>query len=272
MSSSSNFKQRVITGLIGTSVFVLGITFSQYSYLLITFLLLNFCLWEFLELIKKKSVPNKLITILIANVLLFLSYGIAKELIDIKWLVVLIPLSSLVFFIELFRKKEEPFTHISFSFLSIIYIALPSALLHFITIVNGEYHWEIMLGIILLLWTSDSFAYFTGRLIGKTKLFERISPKKTWEGSFGALFFATAMAYGLSIYFPIFQLQQWVFLAVIIVIGGGMGDLVESLLKRSFDIKDSGTILPGHGGFLDRFDGLFLSVPSILAYLILFNN
>lgn len=272
MSNNSNFKQRVITGLIGTSIFVLGITYSQYSYLIITFLLLNFCIWEFLELVKKKTLPNRLITMLTANLLLFLSYSVAKEMIAMKWLVVLIPLSSLVFFIELFRKKEDPFTHIAFSFLSIIYIALPSALLHFITIVNGEYHWEIMLGIILLLWTSDSFAYFTGRLIGRTKLFERISPKKTWEGSFGALIFAIGMACGLSIYFPIFQLQQWVILAVIIVIGGGLGDLVESLLKRSFDIKDSGTILPGHGGFLDRFDGLFLSIPSILAYLILFNN
>lgn len=272
MSSSSNFKQRVITGLIGTSVFVLGITFNQYTYLLITFLLVNLCLWEFLDLVKDKIVPHKLLTFIIANTLLFLSYGIAKGALPINYLVVLIPLSSIVYFTELFRKKEEPFTNIAFSFLSIIYIALPSSLLHFISIVDGEYHWEIMLGVILLLWTSDTFAYFTGRLIGRTKLFERISPKKTWEGSFGAMVFAIAMAYGLSLYFPIFQLQQWIVLAVIVVVCGGLGDLVESLLKRSFDIKDSGTILPGHGGFLDRFDGLFLSIPFITTYLVLFDN
>ncbi len=272
MSNSSNFKQRVITGLIGTSVFVLGITFHEYTYLLITFLLLNLCLWEFLDLVKNKTIPNKLFTIIIANTLLFLSYGIVKDLLPIKYLMILIPLSSIVFFVELFRKKEEPFTNVAFSFLSIIYIALPSALLHFSTIVDGEYHWEIMLGIILLLWTSDTFAYFSGRLFGRTKLFERISPKKTWEGSFGAMVFAIGMAYVLSRYFPIFQLQQWIVLAVIIVVCGGLGDLVESLLKRSFDIKDSGTILPGHGGFLDRFDGLFLSIPFITTYLVLFDN
>ncbi len=272
MSNSSNFKQRVITGLIGTSVFVLGITFHQYSYLLITFLLLNLCLWEFLNLVKSEALPEKVITIITANTLLFLSYSIAKGVLPMKTLMVLIPFSSLVFFLELFRKKEAPFTNVAFSFLSIVYIALPSSLLHFTTIVGGEYHWEIMLGIILLLWTSDTFAYFTGKLVGRTKLFERISPKKTWEGSFGALVFAIGMAYGLSLYFPIFELQQWVVLAVIIVICGGMGDLVESLLKRSFDIKDSGTILPGHGGFLDRFDGLFLSIPFITTYLVLFDN
>lgn len=270
MSNSSNFKQRVITGLIGTSIFVFGVCFNEYSYFLITFLLLNLCVWEFLDLVKKIAQPSRFLTMFLANSLLFLSYGISRNSLPTKYLAVLIVLFCTVFFLELFRKKEVPFINIAFTFLSIIYIAIPVSLIHFTTFVNGEYHYEIMLGIILLLWTSDSFAYFTGRLVGKTKLFERISPKKTWEGSLGSLVFAVGMAFGLNKFFPIFELQQWIIMAVIIVICGGLGDLVESLLKRSFDIKDSGTILPGHGGFLDRFDGLFLSIPFITTYLVLF--
>jgi phosphatidate cytidylyltransferase len=120
------------------------------------------------------------------------------------------------------------------------------------------------------LWASDTGAYFAGTFFGKRKLFERISPKKSWEGFFGGAALALAFAYGLSLYFHTLTVQQWMIIGVIIVVGGTFGDLVESLLKRSIEIKDSGSILPGHGGFLDRFDGLFICAPFIVAYLEIF--
>jgi len=126
-----------------------------------------------------------------------------------------------------------------------------------------------VLGMLFILWASDTGAYFSGILFGKKKLFERISPKKTWEGSIGGAFLALVFAYGFSIYFKDLSLVQWLVAAALIVIAGIYGDLVESLFKRSIAIKDSGTSIPGHGGFLDRFDGLLLASPFVAVFISL---
>ena len=121
-----------------------------------------------------------------------------------------------------------------------------------------------------ILWASDTGAYFAGTTFGKSKLFERISPKKSWEGFLGGAVLAILFAYGIAHYFTTLALWQWLTIGVIIIVGGTFGDLVESLLKRSIEIKDSGDSLPGHGGFLDRFDGLLISAPFIVAFLEIF--
>lgn len=129
---------------------------------------------------------------------------------------------------------------------------------------------------LVLSWASDTGAYFAGTLFGKRKLFERISPKKSWEGVIGGGLLALAFAYGLPYFFsmighePTIRSWQWMVVGALIVVGGTYGDLIESLLKRSIEIKDSGTSLPGHGGFLDRFDGLLISAPFIVAFLEIF--
>jgi len=147
---------------------------------------------------------------------------------------------------------------------------MPFALLNIATFEEGFYNYEIILGSLLILWASDTGAYAAGTLFGKHRLFERISPKKSWEGFWGGAALATAMTYGLSLFFTTLSVTDWIVIDVIIVIGGTYGDLVESLLKRSIEIKDSGDSLPGHGGFLDRFDGLLISAPFIVAYLEIF--
>jgi phosphatidate cytidylyltransferase len=134
-------------------------------------------------------------------------------------------------------------------------------------ILSGPFHYGVVLGFLVILWLNDTGAYFVGSLIGKHKLFERISPGKTWEGSAGGAVFALLTAWGLSFIFKQLDALQWIFLAILIVISGTLGDLVESMLKRSLGIKDSGTILPGHGGLLDRFDAVFLSAPFVFVYL-----
>jgi phosphatidate cytidylyltransferase len=128
-----------------------------------------------------------------------------------------------------------------------------------------------MIGYLGILWLNDTGAYFTGSLIGKHKLFERISPKKTWEGSIGGAVLAIATAYLASILFPQFSAWKWIGIGILTVIFGTLGDLVESALKRSLNIKDSGTILPGHGGILDRFDAVLVSVPFVFVFLSLFH-
>ena len=122
----------------------------------------------------------------------------------------------------------------------------------------------------MIVWANDSWAYLGGRWLGKHKLFERISPGKTWEGSIVGGIVALLFAYLMSIFLPKYTLIDWLSIAAIMIVTSTLGDLVESMLKRSLGVKDSGNMLPGHGGILDRFDGMYLAIPAIWAYLTLF--
>jgi len=173
------------------------------------------------------------------------------------------------FLIKLYKKEDKPFTQVAFTFLGIIYVSVPFSLLSVIAFHSSEYRFQIVIGMLFILWASDTGAYFSGILFGKKKLFERISPKKTWEGSIGGALLALVFAYGFSVYFKDLSLAQWFVAASLIVIAGIYGDLVESLFKRSIAIKDSGKSIPGHGGFLDRFDGLLLASPFVAVYISL---
>jgi phosphatidate cytidylyltransferase len=134
------------------------------------------------------------------------------------------------------------------------------------------YHSEIMVGLFIILWSADAGAYFFGKTFGKRHLFPRISPNKTWEGSLGGVVCALTASYIIYRLFRSFPLSSWLTVAGIILVFGTFGDLIKSLMKRSLLIKDTGSILPGHGGILDRFDTLLGSSPFVFAYLILTEN
>jgi phosphatidate cytidylyltransferase len=154
----------------------------------------------------------------------------------------------------------------------VFYIALPFGLLNYFYIparLPGDVQYGVLFGFFLILWLNDTAAYLVGSAIGKHRLFERISPKKSWEGSVGGAVFALFTAWLLSGYFSAILLWQWLVMAIIIVILGTLGDLVESMLKRNLGIKDSGNILPGHGGMLDRFDAVLLSAPVVYVFIVL---
>jgi phosphatidate cytidylyltransferase len=173
--------------------------------------------------------------------------------------------------IKLYKKFErKPFTNIAYMILGLFYVAMPFALLNIAVYENGTYNFEVMFGCLFILWASDTGAYFAGTLFGKRKLFERISPKKSWEGALGGALLAIIFTLVIAHYFDSLAQWQWITISIIIIIGGIYGDLIESLLKRSIEIKDSGASLPGHGGFLDRFDGLLISAPFIVAFLEIF--
>jgi phosphatidate cytidylyltransferase len=178
----------------------------------------------------------------------------------------------MIFFIKLYRKSDKkPFTGIAYTILGVIYVAIPFSLLTVAAFsVDNTFHFEIIIGSLLMLWASDSGAFFAGTKFGKTKLFERVSPKKSWEGSLGGAFAAIVVTYIISKNFTVLPEWQWFCIMTIIIIAGTYGDLIESLFKRSIAIKDSGRGLPGHGGFMDRFDGLLLSTPFIVAFLKIF--
>ncbi len=197
----------------------------------------------------------------------------AMGLLKAEWLLAAIPFVFLLFISELWRNKPNPFGNIAFELLGIFYIAFPLSLVMYFfdpLRLSGPFHYGVVLGFFFILWLNDTGAYFVGSLIGKHKLFERISPGKTWEGSIGGFVFAMLTAWGLSFVFQQLTAPQWLILAMIIVVTGSLGDLVESMLKRSLGIKDSGTFLPGHGGLLDRFDAVFISAPFVFVYLALF--
>jgi phosphatidate cytidylyltransferase len=249
---------------------LLGQTVFSVLLLIITILSLN----EFITLVtNENNQPALWPTIVIGGIIYCSFTAHAMGLMAADGLLIIIPFIFVVFFLELWRNKANPFINIALSLTAIIYIAVPFGLMMYFfdsMVISGSYHYGIVLGFLVILWLNDTGAYFVGSMFGKHKLFERISPGKTWEGSIGGAFFALLTAWGLSFIFKQLDVLQWLMLAVIIVISGSLGDLVESMMKRSLGIKDSGTILPGHGGLLDRFDAVLLSAPFVFVYLALF--
>ena len=172
------------------------------------------------------------------------------------------------FVCELWRKSPTPIANIATTFMGVIYVALPmSAVLFVPQLLVGEWSAWAMLAFVSLIWVNDIFAYLVGVTLGKHRLCERISPKKSWEGFFGGLAGAVAFAV-LFGHLLGGNLLVWGGLGVVTALAGVAGDLVESLIKREVDVKDSGRMMPGHGGFLDRFDALYLATPFALFYLI----
>lgn len=280
LSKYSNLTQRIITGVLGSAAIIYGLIVSEWAYFGIFFIICLFSLREFYKLSAFDGLlPLKTIGMIIGMAVFCLSFFIARQDIQSKYYFAIFPLMGLVYMIKLYKKGEhKPFTNIAFTFLGIFYIAIPISLLnHAGHTSTGSYNFEPILGILLILWATDTGAYFAGTFFGKHKLFERISPKKTWEGFIGGAVLAGIIAFIFSLILKNNGLQylstiDWIVITIIIVVGGTFGDLVESLLKRSIEIKDSGSALPGHGGFLDRFDGLFISAPFVVAYLEMFKG
>ncbi len=270
----NNLTQRIITGLLGAAGIITGICLSEWTYFAIFFIICLFSLLEFYKLAGLDGfIPQKTFGTICGIFVYCLSFFIEQHTLPTKYYIVIFPLVSFVYLIKLYKKFErKPFTNIAFNFLGIFYVAVPFSLLNVAVFENGVYNYQIIFGCLFILWASDTGAYFAGTFFGKRKLFERISPKKSWEGFIGGALLALAFAYGLSYYFHSLAFVQWLIVALIIIIGGTFGDLVESLLKRSMEIKDSSDSLPGHGGFLDRFDGLLISAPFIVAYLKIFGQ
>lgn len=265
----NNLTQRIITGVLGSAAIITGVSLGPWTYFAIFLIICFFTLYEFYRLSPADSqVPQKILGMITGTMIFVLSFLVEKNILTNRYYVLIFPMVALVFIIKLYRASEKkPFNDIAATFLGLVYISLPVSLLNIIVFERGVYHFEVILGTLLILWATDTGAYFAGTFLGKNKLFPRISPKKTWEGFAGGAALAMIFAYGLSLYFHNLTLVQWLVVGVIIVVGGTFGDLVESMLKRSLEIKDSGNALPGHGGFLDRFDGLLISVPFLVAFL-----
>ncbi|MEY4646447.1 MAG: Phosphatidate cytidylyltransferase [Bacteroidota bacterium] len=270
----SNLQQRVIAAIIAIPFLLFCILYNDYTFLVLFLVIGVLAQLEFYKLVGSISdnLPLTFYGTFCGVVMHVLTFFIEKGDLAYQYYYVLSPLLTFIFFIKLYKSKDEkPFKNIAYTFLGIIYVALPFTLLTVLAYIkNDTYDPNIVLGCLFLLWASDSGAYFAGTKFGKTKLFERVSPKKSWEGSIGGMIAAMVVATIISKYYTNYSAFHWYVIGVIIVVAGTYGDLVESLFKRSINIKDSADTIPGHGGFLDRFDGLLLSIPFIIPFVKLF--
>lgn len=272
LSKYNNLTQRIIAALLGVSIMLSAIVYSEWTYFAVFFILCAMTQLEFYKLVGLDGMlPLKFWGTITGLSIYSITFLVHAEHLDPRVYFAIAPIASTVYFVKLYKKNDKkPFTNIAYTFLGIIYVAVPFALLHIAVFYNDTYSFQIIIGALFIQWASDTGAYFAGVKFGKRKLFERISPKKTWEGALGGTILAFIFAIIMAANFDEIADWQWLCIAGIIVIAGTYGDLVESLFKRSIEVKDSGSIIPGHGGFLDRFDGLLLSAPFISAFLMLF--
>lgn len=273
----SNFLQRAITGVIFVAVLVGCILGGPISFTILFALISALTINEFGNIVNRMEHThmNKPISIL-AGLFLFLCFGHigvvpgANE-IFIPYLFLILYL----FISELYKKQPNPLNNWAYAMMSQIYIALSFALLNVLAYHSSatesvsQYNPILPLSIFIFNWVNDTGAYCTGMLFGKHRLFERISPKKSWEGSIGGAVFSIIAAIVLAHFFTFLSTGVWIGLGLTVVVFGTWGDLTESLMKRTLGIKDSSNILPGHGGMLDRFDSTLMAVPAAVVYLYL---
>ena len=272
--------RRGSTAVIFVLVMLAGLFGGRYTFVVLFAIITALCLWEFFTMVMiQYSRRDKVRMVL--GVAFGLTPFVLASILHMKPIVaqtndqfvivtafLFFPFIFLAFIYELFSKSVHPFRNVGFLVLGMVYIGAPFALLDFIAFEKGEFSAIIVFGLLLLTWMNDTGAYIIGSKFGKTPLFPSVSPNKTWEGTLGGIATTFLVAWFFCAVTDQLRLVDWVILALIVSIFGGLGDLVESMLKRSAGVKDSGHLLPGHGGVLDRFDAFIFLLPFAAAYLL----
>ena len=267
---------RAISGAVFLAIVIGAIFAGEYVYSAVMLFVAVMCMFEFYRALRQNDAPVKMLPGIIVGALAYCA--IALACLHPQYLILMLmafPLLFLLFLYQLWQRDERPFESIAYTVLGVVYIAFPLAFTHLLakpSFIAGhtEYMPWVMLGVMSLQWTSDTFAYLTGISIGRHPLFARHSPKKSWEGFCGGLAFSIFAGYLIGTYFDTpFSVADWMIMGGMVPITGTLGDLTESMFKRSMGLKDTGKIMPGHGGLLDRFDSLLMSTPFLLGYLLI---
>ena len=273
----TNFIVRTITGIIFVTAIVVSFL-NPVAMVFLFSLVTGMTVWEFAGLVnQRENVQINQFICSVAGVLLFLATAVHARGLDTLNLAFIPWLATIIYLLvsELYLKAKDPIANWAYTMMSQIYIALPFSLLNVLAFqfTNSDVPWLLPLSVFIFLWVNDSGAYCTGSLIGKHKLFPRVSPGKSWEGSIGGGVFVLVAAWLIS-YITTqkgivtnLTTLQWMGMGLVVVVFGTWGDLIESLFKRTLGIKDSGNVLPGHGGMLDRFDSSLLAIPAVVVYL-----
>ncbi len=272
-----NLITRALTGVVFVSVLLGAILYHPFTFLALFTLITGLSIWEFYGLIKhdEKAPVRKTICCLGGMYLFAATFLYANGLTDGGIFLPYLLFLMYTFISELYYKAANPINNWAFTLLAQVYCAGTFSMLNLIAAIPetpGEvvYTPLFILALFAFIWLNDTGAYVVGSMIGKHRLFERISPKKSWEGFYGGLLVVLAASQAFAWYEPEISRLQWLGLAATIVIIGTWGDLVESLFKRTLQVKDSGHILPGHGGMLDRFDSVMMAIPAAYIYIELF--
>ncbi|MGG7036868.1 MAG: phosphatidate cytidylyltransferase [Flavobacterium sp.] len=257
---------RALSGAVYVLLFVSATLYSPYSFLLLTGILLLFSVMEFCKLLRIQPYVS-LILAIIGFILFNLDNTVKINELLLLAAALMVSVKSLVF---LFEKKSVYLDKTSKYVFMMGYLIIPLIIFVKIPFVNNTYEPKIIIGMLVIIWTNDTFAYLVGRAIGKHKLFEKVSPKKTIEGFMGGVIFSVISGIIVATAYIKEPVLKWVAIAVIVCVFGTLGDLIESKFKRNANVKDSGAIMPGHGGFLDRLDSIIFASPFVyLFYQIL---
>ena len=271
-----NLTIRTLSGIVLAVVMLGAIVWSPWSYGVLFAVLLTAGMLEFYALAAERGAAPQRILGLAAGALLFglnfifvaegIRIGDPQPLLCARALLLL--LFPAMFVCELYRKRENPAANIGTTIAGVFYVALPLALVcHFPTFSASGWDPRVTIAYVVIVWANDVFAYLVGMTFGRHKLFERLSPKKSWEGFFGGLLGAAAAGLGAAWWLGA-PYGAWAGLALVTAVTAVAGDLAESMFKRSAGVKDSGALIPGHGGVLDRFDAMLLSAPFVFVYMI----
>lgn len=270
----SGLRTRVITGVIFATVVLGLLTYDRITASILLVLITAFCTFEYTNIARKGiKDPTFNLTMLWGLGPILFSFVKPEVAEGYEFFILMtsfcIMLSFSIFSLILNVRTNH---NLLSPMIVLFYLGLPMAAIDRLLVQGDQYQQTILLGILFSLWVSDSGAYFVGRWLGKTPLHRRVSPKKTIEGWLGGGLFAALFAYLLSLYFTDLTLLQWMIIMLVGWLAGSWGDLYESSIKRQFDVKDSGKLLPGHGGFLDRFDSFIFAAPAVLLVLYTFFN
>ena len=278
----NTFFRRTFTGAWIVIFIMGGFWLHPFSFFLTGLILLIGTQYEYYRMIRNTGARPQIVPGIITGITAYtISTLIASGAVPKKSFLILLPIMSIIMIIELYRRQDKPFDSLAHTFFSVLYTAVPFSMFPFAAFsrtglnsilphANIIFSPGIIIGFFILIWANDTGAYLTGMSFGRHNLMERISPKKTWEGFVGGIIIASIAAWFLSDWLGVVDRIHWVIISLIVSVAGTYGDLIESMLKRSSGVKDSGTILPGHGGFLDRFDSTIISFPIVYLFISLF--
>jgi len=277
-----NFSRRTITGIFIVITILGGIWLHPVSYIIIGGLLLTGSIYEYYRLISHTGLNPQHISGIITTISVYIvSVLVASgSSSPVLYLIIILEIIYIII-VELFRYQDKPIDNLAHTVFGIVFISVPFSLFPYMAygfrgpaplISSGTLDFSpgLMIGILLLSWSFDTGAYLFGSWFGRNKLMERISPDKSWEGFIFGLIVTILIAWPVSLWIDFPGTTGWIIIGILISVTGTLGDLVESMLKRKAGVKDSGSLLPGHGGLLDRFDSLILSLPVVFIYLTLF--
>lgn len=274
----SNLVKRTIFGAVYVLIMLAGTLIHPIAFALVFAVILFFTQFEFYDVVEQAGhKPSKWLGTISGILFFLISFLLSIGIVPKPFGLTFIGIIVFMFIFEIFSSRENTLENSGLSVLGFIYIAGPFSLLSFIvhTSAIGQtntFNPWILAGVFLILWVNDSFAYLIGSAFGKHKMCKNISPKKSWEGLIGGAVFATIMGIINAVLFQTIGMTSWIVIALLTVAFGTLGDLFQSKIKREIGVKDSGKILPGHGGFLDRLDSLLFAIPAIFIWLIFSGN